>query len=303
MPAGMPRLPDEAALSEEFVSVRGQKLRLRLWGDRSKPIVLLQHGARDQGRSWDWTVTELMDSYCLAVPDLRGHGDSDWAAGGGYDTLDMVGDMAFIVEHLARLGHEMPIRIVGHSFGGNIALNYGAAKPDRVRSIVAIEGLGYSQAFYDELMKKSAAERMQDALAYRLKAFARTPRFFETEEEGIARLAKLHDRLHPDQAAHLGRHGLRRTEGRYRWKHDPLLGGTPPRPMAPAEYGPLFASIEAPVLLMYGKESWARSPAEDGRIEPFRNAELAEFDDAGHWLHHDRFEDFIGTLRRFLEAH
>lgn len=76
----------------------------------------------------------------------------------------------------------------------------------------------------------------------------------------------------------------------------------PVRPMPPSEYAPIFGSIDKPVLLMYGKTSWAQSPADDGRLEAFQKAELIEFDDAGHWLHHDRFEDFIAATRKFLET-
>lgn len=299
----MPVLPDEALLNEEFVEVRNFKIRVRLWGDPSKPLVLLQHGGKDHGRSWDWTVAALVDDYCLAVPDLRGHGDSDWPSGGGYDSLDMVTDMAFVVESLQEKGFTDPLRIIGHSLGGNVALNYAAAQPDRIRSVISIEGLGFSQKSYDQLTEKTASTRMREAVERKLKVTNRTPRVFKTAEEGIDRLAALHKQLDPSQAEHLARHALLAVEGGFRWKHDPLLGFMPVRPMPPAEYGPIFGSIEKPVLLMYGKTSWAQSPADDGRIQAFQNASLIEFDDAGHWLHHDRFEDFIDETRRFLEAH
>ena len=35
-------------------------------------------------------------------------------------------------------------------------------------------------------------------------------------------------------------------------------------------------------------------------IAPFRNAEVIEFENAGHWLHHDQFDKFIATLKDFL---
>ncbi len=299
----MPPLPDLSQLSEEFISIRGFRLRLRIWGDQTKPMVLLQHGGKDHGRSWDWTVAALIDDYCLVVPDLRGHGDSDWPSGGGYDSLDMVADLAFLVEELAQRGHKEPLRIIGHSLGGNIALNFAAAQPDRVRSVISIEGLGFSQKSYDQLTEKSAATRMQEAIGRRLQVLARAPRRFRTVEEGISRLAALHKQLDPAQAEHLARHALVEEEGGFRWKHDPLLGFMPVRPMPPSEYAPIFGSITQPVLLMYGKTSWAQSPGEDGRLQAFQNAQLLEFEDAGHWLHHDRFDDFISATRAFLEAH
>ena len=53
-------------------------------------------------------------------------------------------------------------------------------------------------------------------------------------------------------------------------------------------------------MLAYGLDSWASNPAEDGRAAHFQNAEVVTFRDAGHWLHHDRFEQFMAELRRFL---
>jgi pimeloyl-ACP methyl ester carboxylesterase len=53
-------------------------------------------------------------------------------------------------------------------------------------------------------------------------------------------------------------------------------------------------------LLCLGKDSWASDPFKDGRMAHFRDARLVEFADAGHWLHHDQFDQFIAALRAFL---
>ena len=62
----------------------------------------------------------------------------------------------------------------------------------------------------------------------------------------------------------------------------------------------LWANIACPVLLCYGLQSWASNPAEDGRAQHFRDARVELFDNAGHWPHHDRREDFIAIVRDFL---
>ncbi|MEM1380603.1 MAG: alpha/beta hydrolase [Pseudomonadota bacterium] len=299
----VPPLPDDQLLREEMIRPFGLGLKLRIWGDPHKPLVLLQHGGKDHGRSWDWTVEALRTDYCLAVPDLRGHGDSENPLGGGYDTVDMVADMAAIVEHLEAQGQTMPIHVVGHSWGGNLALNFAAALPNRVRSVVSIEGLGFSQDRYDQLVNKPMAARMGEAVQRRLTVAKRKPRVFETQEEGMKRLVALHPQLAQEQAEHLARHALRPCSEGWAWKHDPAMGFMPVRPSPPSEYGQVYREIRAPVLLMYGRDSWATSPKDDGRMDMFTNAELIEFENAGHWLHHDQFTDFIGALRRFLERH
>ena len=47
--------------------------------------------------------------------------------------------------------------------------------------------------------------------------------------------------------------------------------------------------------------SWASNPEKDGRIKQFRNAEVVEFDQAGHWVHHDRLHDFLSTTAEFIK--
>jgi pimeloyl-ACP methyl ester carboxylesterase len=51
---------------------------------------------------------------------------------------------------------------------------------------------------------------------------------------------------------------------------------------------------------VYGKESWASNPAKDGRARHFRNVEIAAIDGAGHWVHHDKLDEFVALVRRFL---
>ena len=62
----------------------------------------------------------------------------------------------------------------------------------------------------------------------------------------------------------------------------------------------LWGCITAPVLLVRGMESWASDPVEDGRIKHFRNARLVNFEGAGHWVHHDKLDDFMREVDAFL---
>lgn len=293
-------IPDHVPCEPCEVEHLGLTLRYLIWGDRTKPLVILQHGGKDHGRSWDWTVAGLVEDYCLAVPDLRGHGDSGRSGGGGYEALDLVSDFALIVEDLAERGFTAPFAIIGHSLGGNIALHYAAACPEKVSSLIAIEGLGLSQKRFDEIMETPSPARWRKAVEKRLSVIGRGGRTFTDPDEGVARMAALHKQLSFEQADHLARHALRQTERGWMWKHDPALSFVAHRPMPPAEYNELYAGIECPVLLMYGADSWATSPKEDGRMDPFKQAELIIYEKAGHWLHHDQTETFLADSKAFL---
>jgi pimeloyl-ACP methyl ester carboxylesterase len=62
----------------------------------------------------------------------------------------------------------------------------------------------------------------------------------------------------------------------------------------------LWGSITCPTLLVYGTESWATNPAEDGRLAYFKNASVLGVEKAGHWVHHDQLDLFLREVRAFL---
>ena len=70
--------------------------------------------------------------------------------------------------------------------------------------------------------------------------------------------------------------------------------------MTREEIATLWSRIACPTLLVYGKESWAKSPADDGRAAYFRKSRVLGVEGAGHWVHHDRLDVFLQEVRGFL---
>ncbi|MFT4935546.1 MAG: pimeloyl-ACP methyl ester carboxylesterase [Pseudoalteromonas distincta] len=275
-----------------------QRLRLHYvdWGNEGAEPLLLVHGGRDHCRNWDWVAQRLRDRYHIIAPDLRGHGDSAWAIGGGYDMGAYIYDIAQIV-HQKGLA---PVTIIAHSMGAGIALNYCGAYPDQVKKIVAIEGLGPSPAVMEEQAKRTVDQRLRDWIEDRRKNSGRSPRRYATLDEAYARMAEENPHLSPEQARHLTINGAHQNEdGTYSWKFDNHsrwgMGG-----LSHADQHYLWSQITCPVLLMRGEESWASDPEADGRIQHFQNARLVNFEGAGHWVHHDQLESFMAEVEGFL---
>ena len=74
-------MPKSGMPGPESHSYYSQRLRLHYvdWGNRDAPPLLLIHGGRDHCRNWDWVAQSFRDDYHIIAPDLRGHGDSQWA--------------------------------------------------------------------------------------------------------------------------------------------------------------------------------------------------------------------------------
>ena len=282
--------------SQTFVS---QRLRLNYldWGNPEKPLLMLVHGGRDHARSWDWVAEELRQDWHVVAFDHRGHGDSDWVSDGNYNVQDMVYDLAQLIHQLG----DREVTIVSHSMGGNVALRYAGTFPEKVRKIVAIEGLGPSPKRQEEMRADPYPRRMAEWIGKKRAAAARSPRKYETIEAAFARMIEENSYLTEAQARHLTLHGVTRNEdGTYSWKFDPHLNVWHVEDVADEFLHQTWAAITAPTLLLYGADSWASNPQGDGRLEHFENAKVIEFENAGHWLHHDQFDRFMQTLRDFL---
>ena len=127
------------------------------------------------------------------------------------------------------------------------------------------------------------------------------PRRYPTIEDAFRRMQEENRHLSPAQARHLTVHGANQNEdGTYSWKFDNYMRAFPPFDLPQADVEALWAAVACPTLLVYGKDSWASNPEEDGRIRHFRNAKVVSFENAGHWVHHDQFDKFIAVLRDFL---
>jgi pimeloyl-ACP methyl ester carboxylesterase len=282
--------------SHSYVS---QRLRLRYvdWGNPEAPPLVLLHGGRDHSRSWDWTAQALRDKWHIIAPDLRGHGDSDWSPSGDYGGLTTLYDFAQLI-HQLKLA---PVTIVAHSYGGNIALRYAGTYPENVKKIVAIEGLGPSPKMLAERLAKPIASRLREWVDAKRKLAGQLPHRYATLDDAFKRMKEANHHLSDEQARHLTVHGVSQNEdGTYGWKFDPYMRVFPPFDLSQADQESLWAAITCPTLLLYGADSWASNPEKDGRAKHFKNARIAVFENAGHWVHHDQFERFIAELRAFL---
>lgn len=282
--------------SHRFISQRLQ-LHYADWGNPEAPPLVLVHGGRDHCRSWDWVAQELSRDWHVIAPDLRGHGDSAWSPDGDYSMQAYIYDLAQLIHQLKLT----PVTIVAHSLGGNIALRYTGIYPENVRRIVAIEGLGLSPGLQAERLAKPVSQLLREWIDEKRAAAGRLPKRYQSLDEAYQRMKTENSYLSDSQARHLTVHGISQNEdGTYSWKFDNYVRFIPPVDLSPVEIEGLWQAITCPTLLLYGENSWASNPLKDGRAKHFRNARIEVYKDAGHWLHHDQFDQFIADIRAFL---
>jgi pimeloyl-ACP methyl ester carboxylesterase len=269
------------------------------WGNEGAPPLILLHGTMDHGRSWDRVARELRHDYHVIAPDLRGHGDSDWSSDGHYSMAALVSDLA----QLVRAWGLAPVTLVGHSLGGNICVRLAGLYPDAVTKLVSIEGLGLSPTLTEKRNALDLFDRIRSWIEDTQATSLRTPRRYADIDEAAARMASQFPHLDPSDLRHLTTHGIRTNEdGSFSWKFDNMVRTTFPQDLPTHELHRLWAGIHCPTLLIYGSESFASNPERDGRLAHFQNAALALVEKAGHWVHHDRPQEFSSILQGFLRG-
>lgn len=121
---------------QRIVEVHGHARAFRVLGTGST-VLLLLHGIGSDGATWDTVASALAERFTVIVPDLLGHGRSakpraDYSIGGYANGMrDLLG--ALDIDR---------VTVVGHSFGGGVAMQFAYQFPERTDRLVVVAGGG-----------------------------------------------------------------------------------------------------------------------------------------------------------------
>lgn len=107
-------------------------LHVHRFGPLGPVRVLALHGLTGHGRRWQHLAGYLPE-IAVAAPDLLGHGRSSWNAPWSVDAN--VAALAALLDEQA----DAPVLVVGHSFGGALALQLAAARPGQVAALLLLD--------------------------------------------------------------------------------------------------------------------------------------------------------------------
>lgn len=107
-------------------------LHVHRFGPPGPMQVLGIHGVTEHGQAWELLAGHLPE-IAIAAPDLLGHGHSSWAAPWTIDAN--VAALAALIDEQG----DGPVVVVGHSFGGAIALQLAASHPDLVAALILLD--------------------------------------------------------------------------------------------------------------------------------------------------------------------
>ena len=254
------------------------------WGTESsypgcEETALLLHGMSGNAHVWDRFAPRLATRMRTLALDLRGHGQSGWANPAAYKGADYTSDIAHLFD---ALDIDRAV-IVAHSMSVYHAIRYAVSHPERVCRMVLID-----------IEAKGRPEHKAMLNAGGLKPQP----VFTSVEAAVIRERRIATYAPDDLLRDFVSHNLRDTESgeglTYRYDRATL-----------AEFDSYdewdnLKRIRCPVLLVFGNESIAVSPAvirEMARAIPA--AGIAGIESAGHLPHLDNPEGFKRAVLPF----
>jgi pimeloyl-ACP methyl ester carboxylesterase len=279
-----------------YFDVRRLRYHVRHWpGDVDRRVVLL-HGWMDVSASFQFLVDAMSQRWDVFAPDWRGYGQTDWGQSDCYWFPDYLGDLDALLDCIQP---DMPVHLVGHSLGGNVAALYAGVRPERVAKLVNLEGFGMSATRPDLAPSRYARWLQELRNPPRLRSY---PDFSALAD----RLQKNNARLTRERAEFLALHWGREVDGKVRLRGDPAHKIVNPILYRYEEARAIWRQISAPVLWIDASDSEALKRIGIGpeqyaeRRAAISNLRYVTVSDAGHMLHHDQPEVLAARIEEFL---
>lgn len=243
------------------------------------PPLIILHGLLGSLDNWVPHAKVLAGNFQVCLLDLRNHGHSPHHAEFNYEVL--AADVAEFIQQ-QKLG---PVRLLGHSMGGKVAMRFAQLHPDLTRGLVIADMA--PREYPSRYASILDAMHALDLTQFHQRSEVETALAAVAPEKGIRQFL----------LKNLGRD----ETGKLRWKpnvaalranYHQVRSGLPPE-----------SRYDGPTLFVRGGNSDYIRDADVALIQQiFPQAEVQTLAGVGHWLHAEAPEQFIQIISNFLCA-
>jgi len=276
--------------------VRGVDYYVNEWGDPADPLIVFLHGWGDAGATFQFVVDRLASRWHVIAPDWRGFGRTHDRAQ-CYWFPDYLADLDDL---LSKYSPAAPVRLVGHSMGGNIGGLYAGAMPERVRAFVNVEGFGLPDSSPDEAPASYREWLQRSREVPEFTRFGSMEALSRRITDRSPRMAAAQARFVAEAWAIEGPDGLTlRADPAHKLPNAVLYRR--------AEAEACWRSVTAPVLLVAGADSAVFDAVgarlSDGGLPlPFPDCRTRIIEDCGHMVHFEAPGLLAAAIEEFLLA-
>jgi pimeloyl-ACP methyl ester carboxylesterase len=272
----------------QFRTVHGYR-RAFLHAGRG-PALLLIHGICDSSRTWRELIPALSREHTVIAPDLLGHGASDKPRA-DYSVAAYANAMRDLLSVL----EVDRVTVVGHSFGGGVAMQFAYQFPERCERLVLVSPGGIGREVHPILRVVSGP------LGEVLLPMLRLP----AARVGVRAALKVAERLETDigcDAPDFARVFDALPNGKARRAFVRTLRAVvDSRGQVVTMLDRCYLAAGIPTMLVWGARD-AVIPYSHARLahQAMPGSRLETMPRAGHFPHHADPERFLAVLREFL---
>jgi lipase len=256
-----------------------RSLHVEAWGAPGSSRVVCLHGVTGHGGGYRRLAEGWLADYRVVAPDLLGHGASPYEP-----PWNIAEHVALIVDAVGA----QPAAWIGHSFGGRLAFEVAARRPDLVERLVLLD----PALFVDPEIALIVAEK------------DRRDRSYASFEEGVEKrfTESLLTRTSREHVVEDLRGFLVEDEdGRWRYRYSQASVIAAYGEMASSP--PPFDNVRIPTLLVRGEDSYVTY---DHLIDAHRAALGSLLQEAtvpgGHTVQWDALEETAAAISSFLRS-
>jgi pimeloyl-ACP methyl ester carboxylesterase len=270
----------------QYVVVHGYRRAFRIQG--SGPALLLLHGLACDSTTWLPVIPELAKHFTVIAPDMLGHGESDKP-----DADYSLGGYANGMRDLMTILGIDKVTVVGHSFGGGVAMQFAYQFPERTERVILVStgGLGKDVTPLIRLLTVPGSGLALRAATFRpwrplvsgaMSALSRLPLRATRDLDEVARIyVSLADPATRTAVQRVTSHVLD-------WRGQFVT-------MTDRSY----LARMMPVLVVWGRDDMV-IPARHAELAPTPIQDVHVLEDSGHFPHKDHPEEFARLVIEFV---
>ena len=262
------------------IEVDGARIHFEAWGQLGKPGIALVHGSNAHLEWWRFVAPYLADQFRVVALDSSGNGESSWRE--RYSGR-VFADEVWAVCAAAQLGPK-PF-VVGHSFGGFVALEVGCAYGARLGGILFLDYTTGPPEQYVEWGMRSQREGVRTS----------RPRSLYADRKAIVsrfRFIPEQPNVHPLVMDYIVGKSIRKVEGGWAWKFDPRLYD---HLAMGADQAAKFQALPCPTAVVLGEKSTSEGVQHGAYMAGLRGGALPIFAIPGAY-HHLMFDEPMAVV-------
>jgi pimeloyl-ACP methyl ester carboxylesterase len=280
---------------EEYIETNGIRLHAMMAGPKDgKPVILL-HGFPEFWHGWHKQMTALAEAgFRVIVPDQRGYNLSDKPKGvKAYSLKELTADILGLID---ALGYDK-VYLAGHDWGAAVAWMLAIWHPERFHKL-AILNVPHPKVMMDTVRRDPRQMLKSWYIGFFQLPWIPEAALGGNHSAGLERLLRSSGHAHSFEPADL-------AEYRTAWSQPGALTGMVNWYRAILRYPPAMPEnprVRIPTLMIWGVQDvalarWMARPS----IDYCDDGQLVFFEDATHWVQHDRAAEVSALLVDFFK--